>query len=93
MCLKAGARPAEAGEFTKRAFINGKLDLTQAEAVMDVISAGSEKAMQVAVNQLNGRFGNEIRSMYDELSDLLAECEVRMDFVDEDLVDSSRVYQ
>ena len=41
--------------------------------------------MQVAVNQLNGRFGNEIRSMYDELSDLLAECEVRMDFVDEDL--------
>ena len=86
MCaLKAGARPAEAGEFTKRAFINGKLDLTQAEAVMDVISAGSEKAMQVAVNQLNGRFGNEIRAMYDELSDLLAECEVRMDFVDEDL--------
>ena len=86
MCaLKAGARAAEAGEFTKRAFVNGKLDLTQAEAVMDVISAGSEKAMQIAVNQLNGRFGNEIRSMYDGLSDLLAECEVRMDFVDEDL--------
>jgi tRNA modification GTPase len=86
MCaLKAGARAAEAGEFTKRAFINGKLDLTQAEAVMDVITAGSEKAMQVAVNQLNGRFGNEIRAMYDRLSDLLAECEVRMDFVEEDL--------
>ncbi|WDE99049.1 tRNA uridine-5-carboxymethylaminomethyl(34) synthesis GTPase MnmE [Lentisphaera profundi] len=86
MCaLKAGARAAEAGEFTKRAFVNGKLDLTQAEAVMDVISAGSEKAMQIAVNQLNGRFGNEIRGMYDQLSDLLAECEVRMDFVEEDL--------
>jgi tRNA modification GTPase len=86
MCaLKAGARHAEAGEFTKRAFINGKIDLTQAEAVMDVISAGSEKAMQVAVNQLNGRFGNEIRSMYEGLGELLAECEVRMDFVDEDL--------
>ena len=71
MCaLKAGARAAEAGEFTKRAYVNGKLDLTQAEAVMDVISAGSEKAMQIAVNQLNGRFGNEIRSMYDGLSDL-----------------------
>ncbi len=83
--LRVGARHAEAGEFTKRAFINGKLDLTQAEAVADIITAHSEMALHAANRQLDGRLGQRINSMLDTLTEILAEIEVRMDFVDEDL--------
>lgn len=83
--LRAGARHADPGEFTKRAFINGKLDLTQAEAIADLISAHSEMAVHTANRQLQGRLGQQIREMLAALTDALAEIEVRMDFVDEEL--------
>ncbi|MBP5183227.1 MAG: tRNA uridine-5-carboxymethylaminomethyl(34) synthesis GTPase MnmE, partial [Lentisphaeria bacterium] len=81
----AGARPAEPGEFTRRAFLNGKLDLTQAEAVADLIGARSDVAADLALRQLSGRPGEEIRSCREILLSLLAEIESRMDFPEEDL--------
>jgi tRNA modification GTPase len=84
-CFKAGARHAEPGEFTKRAYINGRMDLTQAEAVNDLINAQSEMAMNLAMRQLNGRLGNSVKGLYTKLTELHAEVEVRMDFIDEDL--------
>lgn len=84
-CLKAGARHAEPGEFTKRAYINGRMDLTQAEAVNDLINAESEMAMNLALRQLNGRLGNSVKDLYVKLTELHSEIEVRMDFVDEEL--------
>lgn len=83
--LAAGARHAEPGEFTLRAFLNGRLDLTQAEAVADVITATSSRALHVAGNQLNGRLGKAIEHAYDSLADTLAEIESRMDFPEEEL--------
>ncbi len=83
--LQAGAEPAAPGEFTKRAFLNGRLDLTQAEAVADIIAAHSEMALHTANRQLQGRLGRQINELYDQLAEILAELEVRMDFVDEDL--------
>ena len=83
--LRAGARHAEPGEFTKRAFLNGKMDLTQAEAVADIISAHSEAALRVANRQLEGRLGAEINEIYAELAELLSEIEARLDFPEEDL--------
>ena len=62
---RCGASPAEPGEFTKRAFLNGRMDLTQAEAVMDVISAGSDLALKAAQTQLDGGIGSQV----DELKD------------------------
>ena len=86
MCaFKAGARHAEPGEFTKRAFLNGRMDLTQAEAVNDLINAQSEKAMNLAMRQLNGRLGNSVKDLYAKLTEIHSEVEVRMDFIDEDL--------
>ncbi|MCM8531078.1 MAG: tRNA uridine-5-carboxymethylaminomethyl(34) synthesis GTPase MnmE [Lentisphaeraceae bacterium] len=84
-CLKAGARHAEPGEFTKRAYINGRMDLTQAEAVNDLINAQSEMAMNLAMRQLDGRLGNSVKDLYVKLTELHSEIEVRMDFVDEEL--------
>lgn len=83
--LKNGARHAEAGEFTRRAFINGKMDLTQAEAVIDIIQAHSEMALHVANRQLDGSIGRKANALYDLAEHLLSEIEVRMDFVEEDL--------
>lgn len=83
--LKAGARHAEPGEFTRRAFVNGKMDLTQSEAVMDVISAHTEAALRVANHQLRGRLRGTLDSVYDELVFLLSEIEGRLDFPEEDL--------
>ena len=67
MILNLGARLAENGEFSKRAFINGKIDLTQAEAICDLISAKSKRAAQIAVNQLEGDLSNEINYIYNLL--------------------------
>ncbi|OVE81909.1 tRNA uridine-5-carboxymethylaminomethyl(34) synthesis GTPase MnmE [bacterium M21] len=83
--LNAGARHADPGEFTKRAFINGKMDLTQAEAVADVINAHSEMALHTANRQLNGHLGRKVDEILAELTEVLAEIEVRMDFVEDDL--------
>lgn len=85
LALRSGARLAENGEFTRRAFLNGKLDLTQAEAVMELISASSERAGLLAEKQLNGALGSKIKSIREETIRLLAECESRLDFPDEEL--------
>ncbi|OGV63770.1 MAG: tRNA uridine-5-carboxymethylaminomethyl(34) synthesis GTPase MnmE [Lentisphaerae bacterium RIFOXYB12_FULL_65_16] len=88
--LRGGARHAEPGEFTRRAFLNGKMDLTQAEAVADLIQAHSEAALRLANRQLHGLLGRQIDSIHDRLSDLLAEIEARLDFTEENLDWASR---
>ncbi len=83
--IENGARMAEPGEFTRRAFINGKMDLTQAEAVLDLIQAQTANSVHLAERQLSGHIGSEIRSAAAPLLDLLAEIESRMDFPEEEL--------
>ena len=83
--LQAGARMAEPGEFTYRAFINGKMDLTQAEAVADIINAGSHMALHLAERQNSGVLGRRLDAIRQKLIDILAEIESRMDFTEEDL--------
>ena len=85
VCLRAGARAARAGEFTERAFLNGKMDLTQAEAVIDMIRATTDLALRSATEQLEGRLGAQIKIIRDELISLLAHIEASLDFPDEDL--------
>jgi tRNA modification GTPase len=82
-CLGAGARAARPGEFTERAFLNGKMDLTQAEAVMDLIRARTDLALRSAREQLEGRLGDKIRAIRTELVDLLAHLEAAIDFPEE----------
>src|SRR5207248_5223012 len=82
-CLRAGARAARPGEFTERAFLNGKMDLTQAEAVIDLIRAKTDLAMRSATEQLEGRLGNRTRRIRDELVWLLAHIEAAIDFPEE----------
>jgi tRNA modification GTPase len=82
-CLRAGARPALPGEFTERAFHNGKMDLTQAEAVIDLIRAQTDLALRSATEQLEGRLGEKIRTIRDELIELLAHIEASIDFSEE----------
>ena len=81
----AGCRLAEPGEFTRRAFLHGRLDLTQAEAVADVIGARSAAALRVAGQQLRGRLGEEANRLYGTLADVLAEVESHLDFPEEEL--------
>ncbi len=85
LILSHGCRHAEPGEFTKRAFINGKLDLTQAEAVLDIIEAQSEMALHAANRQLEGNLRSKVNALYEHAELLLAEIETTMDFTDEDL--------
>lgn len=80
-----GARQARAGEFTRRAFLNGKLDLTQAEAVADLIDAESPSAARCAAGQLGGTLSRTLDEVYNELTDLLAHFHVLVDYPDEDL--------
>jgi tRNA modification GTPase len=82
-CLRAGARGARPGEFTERAFLNGKMDLTQAEAVMDLIRARTDLALRSAHEQLEGRLGRNIRAIRGELVQLLAHLEAAIDFAEE----------
>lgn len=81
----SGIQPAEAGEFTKRAFLLGKLDLVQAEAIADLINASSEQALKLAGEQLKGRLSSVISELGDPLRDVLAELEALIDFSDEDI--------
>lgn len=83
--LACGARPAEPGEFTRRAFENGKLDLTQAEAVMDVISAGSDLALRAAQNQLQGAIHDRVQQALDLLVDVTAHTTAYIDFPEEEI--------
>lgn len=84
-CLHRGCRIAEPGEFTKRAFLNGKMDLSQAEAVADIIHARSSFSLEVARRQLNGSIGIKMSELSDQLLALTAELEAYIDFPEEDL--------
>ncbi|MCG8422939.1 MAG: tRNA uridine-5-carboxymethylaminomethyl(34) synthesis GTPase MnmE [Proteobacteria bacterium] len=81
--IEAGARHAEAGEFTRRAFQNGKLDLIRAEAISDVIAASSERAWRLAQAQLDGSLGSKVTSLRAQATELLAEVEACIDFPEE----------
>ncbi len=83
LVLKQGARLAEPGEFTKRAFLNGRIDLTQAEAVIDVINAKTDTALNIATSQLNGKLKNDIEGLRNRLLDILTEIEAGIDFPDD----------
>ena len=91
LTYEAGARPAERGEFTKRAFLNGRLDLTQAQAVMDVISAKTEKSLAMAEGHLNGYFSQLINDLRHNILGMIAHLEAAIDFpedeVDEVVID------
>ncbi len=78
-------RPAEPGEFTKRAFLNGRLDLTQAEGVMDIITSKTQNLKNVAVNQLQGRLKKQIQDLRTKLLEIMANLEAKIDFPDEDI--------
>lgn len=84
---RLGARPAERGEFTKRAFLNGRLDLSQAQAVMDVIKAPTEESLYMAAGQLVGKFSNEIENMRNEVLGIIAHLEAAIDFPEDDIDD------
>jgi len=90
LALKLGARLAEPGEFTKRAFLNGRIDLAQAEAVLDVIRSKTESSMRVAVSQLSGGLSRKIKQIKKEVLDALSEMEARIDFSEEDIKLSSK---
>ena len=85
--FRAGARQAQPGEFTKRAFLNGCLDLSQAEAVIDLIEAQSVEAAANAVGQLSGALGKKIDPIYDKITDILAHFHAVLDYPDEDIED------
>lgn len=81
----AGARPAEPGEFTKRAFLNGRIDLVQAEAVMDIIKSRSDAALKVAVRQQEGQLSSEVRGLRKELLDVIVNLEAVIDYPEDDI--------
>jgi tRNA modification GTPase len=83
-CLKSGARLAEPGEFTKRAFLNGRMDLAQAEAVLDVISAKTDAALRLGVHQLKGDLSKGLESIRQELLEAFAGIEALLNFPEED---------
>ena len=83
--LECGARAADPGEFTKRAFLNGKMDLTQAEAVADIVEAQTDMALHLANRQLDGLLGRQLDALYQRLLATLSDIESRLDFADEDL--------
>lgn len=88
--LSAGATPALAGEFTKRAFLNGKMDLTRAEAVIDLINADSKTSAKAAFWQLEGVLGKKIEGLSNALTDINAEILAFVDYPDEDIADVSK---
>ncbi len=85
LCLDQGARLAEPGEFTKRAFLNGRMDLSQAEAVLDMIRSESEAAQRLAAQQLKGVFSEKIRGLRDRIIRILSDIELAIDFTEEDV--------
>lgn len=85
LCLRKGARLAEEGEFTKRAFLNGRIDLVQAEAVIDVIKAKTDLGHQAAMNQLAGGLSEEVNGLRDRIKEMLAHIEAWVDFPEEDI--------
>lgn len=84
MVLNGGARLAKPGEFTFRAFMNGRIDLTQAEAIVDLINSRSERGLQLASQQIKGRFRNAIETLRQKTLEILAQTEVAIDFPEEE---------
>lgn len=91
LVLKNGARLAEPGEFTKRAFLNGRIDLSQAEAVMDLIRAKTDRAMNVALNQMDGKLSRLIQNLRQALLETLAQVEVNIDYPEYDDVEEMTI--
>lgn len=89
--LRNGCRTANPGEFTLRAFLNGKLDLSQAEAVADLISSDNEASHLIAIQQMRGGFSNEIKKLRDELLNFASLIELELDFAEEDLEFANRI--
>lgn len=87
LTYRMGARAAERGEFTKRAFMNGRLDLTQAQAVMDVIQAPTKSSLKMAAGHLSGKFSNKINEMRHDILGIIAHLEASIDFPEEDIED------
>lgn len=85
LVFRCGARPAEAGEFTKRAFLGGRIDLAQAEAVIDLLQAQTGQGVSLAVNQLQGELSSQVEGIRKELVGILALLEVAIDFPDDDI--------
>lgn len=90
LLLRKGCRMAQAGEFTLRAFLNGKLDLSQAEAVADLISSDNEASHQIAMQQMRGGFSNEISKLREELLNFASLIELELDFAEEDVAFADR---
>lgn len=95
LLLRKGCRMANAGEFTLRAFLNGKLDLSQAEAVADLISSDNEASHQIAMQQMRGGFSNEIAKLREELLNFASLIELELDFAEEDVefADRTQFYE
>jgi tRNA modification GTPase len=89
LVLDSGARLAEAGEFTKRAFLNGRIDLSQAEAVIDVIKSKTEKSFELAIDQMEGHLSQRVKELRDGLMDLLVRIAVNIDYSEEDIEELS----
>ena len=85
LLLRKGCRMANAGEFTLRSFLNGKMDLSQAEAVADLISSDNEASHQIAMQQMRGGFSNEIAKLREELLNFASLIELELDFAEEDV--------
>ena len=92
LCINYGASPAGPGEFTRRAFINGKIDLMQAESVANLVSASSHRGVNIALNGLRGKLSKEIASMRDEMIDVLSYSEHLLDVSEEDLTTANISY-
>mgnify|MGYP004505104909 FL=1 len=89
LCLKNGARIAEPGEFTKRAFLNGRIDLSQAESVIDIINAKSEKEVKTSINQLEGNLSKKIKQIKQKILDVMVNVEVSIDYPEYDTPDAT----
>ncbi|MEN8817705.1 MAG: tRNA uridine-5-carboxymethylaminomethyl(34) synthesis GTPase MnmE [Nonlabens sp.] len=90
VCLKKGARMAQAGEFTLQAFLNAKMDLSQAEAVADLIASESETAHQIAIQQMRGGFSSELKDLRSQLLNFASLIELELDFSEEDVAFANR---
>ena len=88
-CIKNGAILAEAGEFTKRAFLNGRIDLSQAEAVIDIINSKTEKEMFVAQRHLEGSLSKKIKEIQQEILDIMADIEASIDYPEYDIEETT----
>ncbi len=88
-CIRNGATLAEPGEFTKRAFLNGRIDLSQAEAIIDIINSKTEKEMEVAQRHLDGKLSNKINEIKDILLDLMSDIEASIDYPEYDIEETT----